>query len=159
LTIWTPPQNLFAGKKMLYTQLNTYLKGNLEFLRSRPFDTAATGNISTSSTSFVEATNSSLSITTYGGNLLYWVTGVSWNAGVGSFNTFDLAVDGVKQGHATFGVCIITTPTANFRDCLNLLMVTTTEIKAGTHSVSLFWKTSASGTANANLYVNVIEIR
>jgi hypothetical protein len=159
MTVWTPPKQLYAGNTMLYTYLNTYLRDNLLFLKSRPFDTAATGNINTTSTSFVEATNSNLSITTYGGNLLYWVTGASWNAGVGAFNTFDLAVDGIRQGHATFGACIITTATANFRDNLNLLLLSTTQIDAGTHNASLYWKTSVSGTANANLYVNIIEIR
>ncbi len=156
---WTPPKNFYGGKTALYTELNTYLKGNLDYLKSRPFDTAATGNISTTSTSFVEATNTKRTLTTYGGNVLYWVCGQSWNAGVGAFNTFDLAVDGIRQGHGTYGTCIITTHSANFRDCLNLLLITTTQINAGTHECSLYWKTSVSGTANANLYTNAMEVR
>ena len=161
MTDWTHPQNWYGGNKTLYTQLNTYLRDNLLWLKSRPFDTAATGNISTTSTTFVEATNSNLSLTTYGGNLLYWVCGQSWHsgAGIGEFTTFDLAVDGIRQGHVTYGTCIITSHTANFRDCLTLNMITTTQIDAGTHNCSLYWKKTGVGTANANLYVNVLEIR
>jgi hypothetical protein len=65
----------------------------------------------------------------------------------------------VRQGHTTFGTTIITTAAANYSDNLNLIMVTTNPIFAGTHAVSLFWKTSVSGTANANLYVNALEWR
>jgi hypothetical protein len=157
--IWYPPKTYYAGKKPNYEDLNKYIRDNMLFLKTRPFDTAATGNISTSSTTFVEATNTSLTLTTYGGDILYWVTGQSWNAGVGAFNTYDLAVDGVRQGHTTFGTTIITTAAANYSDNLNLIMVTTNPIFAGTHAVSLFWKTSVSGTANANLYVNALEWR
>jgi hypothetical protein len=159
MSVWYTPKTFYAGTKPTYQEFNKYVRDNLLWLKTRPFDTAATGAISTSSTSFVEATNSSLSITTYGGNVLYWVTGQSWNAGVGSFNTYDLAIDGVRQGHATYGVTIITTSAANFRDCLNLFMISTTQIDPGTHAASLYWKTSVSGTANANLYVNVMEVR
>lgn len=156
---WTTPKTVFGGNMGEAAYLNTYLKGNLEWLKSRPFNSAATGNITTSSLSFVEATNSNLSLTTYGGDLLYWVCGANWNAGIGSFTLYDLAVDGVRQGHPTLGTAIITTSLANYVDNLNLMMISTTIINAGTHNCSLYWATSVSGTANANLRVYVMEIR
>src|SRR5690242_1792515 len=99
---WTNPQTIYGGVPSKYSYLNTYLCENLKWLKARPFNSVATGNISTSSTSFVEATNSNISLTTYGGNLLYWVCGAQYNSGAGAFNTYDLAVDGVRQGNATF---------------------------------------------------------
>lgn len=158
---WTAPKNVIGGESSDAAFWNTYLRDNMTWLKSRPFISGSTGTVTTTSTSFVEMTNSSISLTTTGGYIFFWAVGWSSNATGGAVNTFDLAIDGVRQTHATFGATLIQGLTANYGDCLSLMMTTGggvggSLLGAGAHTCAIHWKVSA-GTGSAALYMFALE--
>lgn len=150
---WDALSGLFVDA----TDLNEQLRNNAEFLYSRPFNYVNNTTQTTTSTSFVEMTSSSVALTSYGGNMLVIASGKAKNSGL-SANYFDLAIDGTRQGDATNGLTRVTTPAANYWDCVSMTWFTSTPPSAASHNYSIYWKVSA-GTASGLFRVYVMEIR
>jgi hypothetical protein len=138
--------------------LNTDVRDNMLFFKTPPFNSVMLPAIvQTTSTSFVEVTGCSISVTSTGGNMFIAACGVSSNSTLGATNTFDLAIDGVKQGHATTGLTSSRSVAANYADNTNVLFCTTTPPSAGAHTYSLHWRCS-SGTIDGMFRLFAIEV-
>lgn len=131
---------------------------NLAFLKSRPYNEASITTQTTTSASFVQVTNASASLTSYGGNMLIIANGKCSNSALGNNMFFDLAIDGTRVGNATNGLTIVTAPAANYLDALEVVWFTSTPPSATSHTYSVHWKTSG-GTASTLLRLYVCEFR
>lgn len=147
-----------ANEFITETVLNEQLRNNLEFLKSRPFNEVNNTSRTTTSTSFVELTGSSISLTTYGGNVLIALMGTISNNTAGAVVYLDLAIDSTRQGDTTLGLGGTTAPFANYNDAVGLAFFSTSAPSAASHSFSIYWKVSA-GTGSALLRTYVMEIR
>lgn len=102
---------------------------------------------STSSASFADMTDMSITITTTGGRVLLGFTAPFSNSAT-SLNNFTFAVDGVDVGNATRGLTSITIVTATQSGNPAMTYLTPTALSAGSHTFKVRWKTNA-GTATA----------
>jgi hypothetical protein len=132
--------------------LNTHIRDNFDYLVARPvaqeadYDSAA--DFTTTSTSFV-ATGITEDITILAGarvEVQFWC--LQSNSGPNAI-TYDIAVDTVRQGDATYGMFqnnlaggLVANPT------ISRIM---TGLSAGTRTIAIYWKTSA-GTASIYQY-------
>jgi len=130
----------------------------MEWLKSRPFNTVTISSTNTTSASFVQMTGSSASLTSVGGNMLIIFVGTVGNTGAGNTITLDLAIDGTRQGDASLGLVLVTTPVANYNDMCCMVFMTSTPPTATGHAYSVYWKTSA-GTASVVGRLFVMEVR
>ncbi len=158
---WTAPKSWIGGEVAKAAKLNEQLRDNLTWLKSRPFVAGATGAVTTTSATFVTMTNSTVNLTTTGGYILFWATGYYFNS-AGGLGTFDLAIDGLRQGHATFGTTLLQGLLANYNDNLNIMMITGggaggSLLAAGAHTCSLQWYVN-SGTGNVDLKIFAMEL-
>lgn len=160
---WTKPKSIIAGTTMLADYLNTHWRDNLYYLKTRPsFETWSLSGSTTTSATFVEMTNSSNTIVTDGGYILFWASGRIQDSTGGAVVGVDLAIDGIRQGDATYGATLVQGLNANYADNLNLMMITGggtggSLLAAGEHTCALHWKTNA-GTATAYLHLFAMEI-
>ncbi len=156
---WQSPidWDAISGAFATATHLNEQLRNNLEWLKSRPFNSASLTTKTTTSASFVEVTESSIAITSVGGNMLIIANGKLSNSAA-ALTTLDLAIDGARVGDATNGLTRITNPVANYMDCIGMVWFTSTPPSAASHNYSIYWKTNA-GTASLLPRLYVMEIR
>lgn len=156
---WTAPGTWTYQEFVLASKLNTHLRDNSAWLKNRPFaNTVMTTIATTTSTSFVELTESRATFTSYGGNVIIAVCGIFSNNTSGTTNTFDFAIDGTKQGDATVGLTQIYTPGTDYADCLSIVFFSTSAPSAGSHTYSMYWKVS-SGTGSTQLRLFALELR
>lgn len=156
---WTTPPD-FDGLTDLFTDaddFNTYLRDNLEYLFSRPFNSVNNTTRTTTSATFVEMTGSSISVTGFGGKMMVIVNGKISNSTAGTNNYLDIAIDGTRVGDATNGLTIVTAPNVSYPDCVSIVWFTNTPPAAGAHSYSVYWKTSG-GTLSGLVRVYAMEI-
>jgi hypothetical protein len=156
---WSEPPKTWNDYDLVRAaDVNTELVENMLFLKSPPFESVVLpAVITTTSTSFVEMTGSSITIQTQGGNLFIGVCGIADNNTIGATDTFDIAIDGVRQGNATTGLGSCRAAAATYADCMNMTMCTPTPPSVGSHTISAYWKVSA-GQANGLVRVFAIEI-
>lgn len=148
-----------SGLFVAATNLNSQLRDHQEFLFSLPFATTNnTTTRTTTSATFVEVTGASVSLTSYGGNMIIVCNGKVSNSGTGNLIYVDLSIDGARVGNATNGLCIVSASVANYTDCVNVVWMTTSAPSAASHTYSVFWKTSG-GTASILERLYVMEIR
>jgi hypothetical protein len=77
--------------------LNTDVRDNMLFFKSPPFNSLMmTSTTTTTSTSFVDMTGCSISVTSQGGNMFIAACGIADNTNTGATDTFDLTIDGVR---------------------------------------------------------------
>lgn len=156
---WTTPATWADQERVLASKINAQLIQNSLWLKSRPFASVVmTTIINTTSTSFVELTESRVTFTSTGGNVRITTCGIFSNNTAGTTNSFDLAIDGTRQGNATVGLTQIITPGAGYGDCLSMIVYTTTAPVAGSHTYSIYWKVSAN-TGSILTRLDAIEIR
>ena len=150
---WTAPPTFTFAQAITPSDLNTYLRDNLLWLKSRPWTSAAvTGT--TTSTSFAAATASAL-LTSVGGNVIITFFGYHANTSASVQCAIDFAIDGIRQGDASNGLQLFHThSTANDRYSITAIFITTTPPSAGSHTYEVYRKT-ASGTLTleGTLYV------
>jgi hypothetical protein len=103
-------------------------------------------------------TGSSVSLSTVGGNVMIVFLGTVNNSGAGNTSSFDLAIDGTRQGDASFGLVTVHTPLANYNDMCCMVFMTSTPPSSGSHTYSIYWKASA-GTLTGSGRLFVMEIR
>jgi hypothetical protein len=141
------------------TMLNTHIRDNFDYLVARPItqehDSDNAADFTTTSTSFV-ATGIEETITIIAGaRILVYFWCLQNNSGANS-NTYDIAVDGTKQGDATYGLFHDTglSPQRGQPAISRIL----TGLSAGAHTIAIHWKVTA-GTASIYQYgLVLIEI-
>jgi hypothetical protein len=150
-------ENWEPGDLVLATHMNA-IGEDLNWLKNRPFATVTITSANTTSTSFAQMTGSSVSLTSTGGNMLIIFVGPVNGSGVGNTASLDLAIDGVRQGDATFGLQSFHAPGAGYNEMCSMVFMTSTPPDAGSRAYSVYWKTSA-GTLSASGRLFVMEVR
>lgn len=152
---WTAPPTFTDTQSMTVAIMNTYLRDNLNFLKTRPWTSAAISGTTTSAT-FAAAT-ASASLTTYGGAVLIAFQGYHSNTGVSVSSAIDFYIDGVQQGDATNGMLLFNThTTANGNMTIRPFFITSSPPSAGSHTYEVYRKT-ASGTLTLTGTLYVVE--
>jgi hypothetical protein len=137
---WTAPKT-WAGDLLATSDFNLHIRDNLLWLKSPTSVSVTLANaITTTSTSWADATGLSVTMTTNGGNVLVIFTAATKHSADGS-TWVDLDVDGASQG-GTDGIM--------FRTGTGLRNVSFSWVveglSAASHTFKIRWKVSA-GTA------------
>ena len=155
---WSTPKNWNVGELLIANDFNAQLRDNMEWLKSRPFNTLTISSTTTTATSFAPVTGSSVSLSSVGGNMLIVFVGTVSNSSAGFITTLDLAIDGGRQGNSTTGLIAVQTPVANYTDGVCMAFLTSTPPSLGSHAYTVHWKVSA-GTATLFGQLFVMEVR
>jgi hypothetical protein len=103
---WTAPKTWLELETLTSADINLQVSGNITYLKARPLANAQDWDnvvMSTSSTSFVDVTGMSATVTTGASSRLLLLASGSLNiSGAFSYLTFDL--DGTNLGDATYGM-------------------------------------------------------
>lgn len=125
--------------------LNVQLRDASEFLKSRPFENVVlSAVVNTTSTSFAEITETRITLTCTGGNVMMAACGIFSNSTAAQTVTMDIAIDGTRYGDTTVGLTQVTSPNNGYGDCLSLIHFTSSAPSVGDHVFSLYWKVSAN---------------
>jgi hypothetical protein len=144
---WTAPTTRATDDLINASIWNTDVVDNLAFLKNPTSGVATlTTQLTTTSTSFTDATGLSVTMTTSGGNVM-----CVFNASVGnngaSQNIFTLDVDGTDQG-ATDGLLSVT---ASAIAANASFVYVVTGLSAASHTIKVQWRVSGgTGTLFAN---------
>lgn len=128
---------------------NTYLgtngSGTLSFTALPTFDRVqVTGaDFSTTSTSFVDVTSASLTITTKARPARVGVVGTWINSTAGSINYVDVDVDGTKQSGVANGLLDYRENTGNYRSNMSFVQQTAA-LSAGSHTFKIQMRVNAN---------------
>lgn len=137
--IWTPPRSWRHGELVTKELLNTHLRDNLDWLKDRPIASAgAITDISTTSTTLVEMTSMSSSLTLNGDRVLAAFTGWFTCDSFPRTLTLAVAVDGVSVGE--MAQTNVTTSGNGGTPCH--FNVRISGILAGVRVISIRWRTS-----------------
>lgn len=155
---WVTPKDFYGGITARYTVLNEQIYGNMVFLRSRPSNSVVIAATSTTSTTFVEMTGSSISLASFGGEMLIELVGSSANNGTNT-SYWDIAIDGIRVSGSLAGLTSITTTAANRNDNVGISIISDAGLLGrGTHTYSVHWRCTA-GTLSGLAWLFVTEIR
>ena len=155
---WTTPKT-WASELVTSTMLNTHLRDNLDYLKARPVARFADVDgtvISTSSTSFVDVTGASVSITTSGSSRLLILASGTINPG-GTANVIYVTadIDGTNQGDATAGLTQgAYANTGSFAICF----ATAAAVADGAHTVKLRVRVSGGTLSITQASLVVMEV-
>ena len=109
----------------------------------------STGDLASGSTSFVDATGATVTITTGAHRCLVTYSGMVNQSAGGNYLFLTVAVDGTSQG-GTHGLCGWRATTAVLDGCMNFSFLTAV-LGAGSHTIKLQMAVSAgTGTLYAN---------
>lgn len=107
------------------------------------------GDVSTTSTSFVDLTDASITLTTTARPVLIGLTGSCQNSIQGQNVMFDLDIDGTRQG-GTNGLANLQADAANAQMTIGLTYLTAS-LSAGSHTFKIQWRiSSGTGTIQAS---------
>jgi hypothetical protein len=114
--------------------------------------TLSAGDITTPSTSFVDLTGATLTITTAGGPVLLLFNVSSYNSAANYRNSFDFAVDGTRMAAAAaFGLGSSMGPTSSVEAPGATLAALVTGLSAASHTFKVQWRVAAgTGTVRAD---------
>lgn len=148
---WTTPKTWTTGELVTATDLNTHVRDNLSFLKTKVDAGSnrfkcyiATPYITTTSTSFVDMSTGSLSGTlTTSGNPVLIGASSSWNGDTGTNLYLDVLVDSARLGPLDVGLLTAYIPSGNqyYPFCL----LTIRDFAAGNHNFKLQWRVSSGG--------------
>jgi hypothetical protein len=142
MAAFTNPPN-FAAQPSNDALWNTYLKENMEHLKAPPTSLYAAGSGSTSfTTSWAAMGSFTVTLTTYGGDVLIILSGVEFN-NITGIAYLDIDIDGIRKG-ASDGILASTT------DDKVLLVWLEQGLLEGSHIITLYGKASTSGSLTAN---------
>lgn len=152
---WTAPPTFTYAQAMTVDILNTYLRDNLNWLKTRPWTSAAISGTTTSA-AFAAAT-ASASLTSVGGNVVIVFQGYHSNTSASVSCGIDFAIDGARQGDATNGLQLFHThSTATDNYPITTFFITSTPPSAASHTYEVYRKT-ASGTLTLTGTLYVVE--
>lgn len=153
--IWTAPRDWLSGEIVTPALMNAHVRDNLSWLKTPTSAVKViTSDVATTSTSFVDVTGSSVSITTNGGNVLCLL-----NACYTASTSLTLQLRFMQDGSPTAQLAQMTNPTTTGQmvTCLFLFQPST-----GAHTYVVQHKTTAgtitmAGSSIANATFSVIE--
>jgi len=142
---WNTLANLATGQLVTETHMDN-IREDIEFLAGLGVKGSASDNVdrTTTSTSFVDMTNMSVTITTYGNPVILVYTGTVSNPTAGGGVNLDFTVDGTRQGGAS-GLAQALGSLAY----INTLIYPILTLAAGSHTFKLQWKTTNASYAAA----------
>jgi hypothetical protein len=155
--IWTTPKTWVTGDPLTASDLNTHVRDNLDYLKSPPttlYQIAGTSDYTTTSTAFtdVDGTNLALAITTAGGDVLIFFSGIVLISSATNYVYFDLSIDGVLQGGAN-GLLAVKPGTAGASQIPIVIPFLKQGLGSGTHTIKLQWKVD-NGSVTATFKAN-----
>lgn len=135
---WTDPKTWTAAL-VTVNDLNTHIRDNLNWLKAPTSGQVTLANaITTTSTSWADATGLSVTMTTNGGNVLVLFTAMATHSGGTANNPyFNLEVDGAGIG-GTDGV-VAKSNTGTVPDNVSFTWVVT-GLSAASHTFKIRWK-------------------
>jgi len=141
---WTTPKTWQVDELVTAASMNTQIRDNLNALKVPPsahYECDETSDYTTTSTTFVDvdAANLSLSITTYGGDVMVHFHGTI----SASPALFDVAVDGVRAGSDDG---IVRSQDGSYQNVIAFTRLIA-GLSAGAHTFTLQWRTAGSNTA------------
>lgn len=139
--VWTPPRTWTVGEAVTKAIMDSHLRDNLDFLRTPPSDRDLSNTaVSTTSTSMVDLTGASLSITTQGKNLIAFFSGtVSVAAGpVDEAARFQFDLDGTPSPALQQVRCLSTAGVADYKPVSFFYVFT--GVSAAAHTVKVQWR-------------------
>lgn len=103
---WTQPRTWATGELTTAAQFNQHIRDNLDWLKTPTAGTVTwpTANFTTTSTSFVDVTGLTTTITGNGGGFDVYFTALCTNSSLGATTYFDILVDSVSVSALTNGV-------------------------------------------------------
>lgn len=159
--IYTTPRTWTAAELVTASIMNAHVRDNFDYLKARPVARTADydGTVfSTSSTSFVDITGASVSITTSGSSRLLILACVNLT-GVGLSNGEVTALlDGVNLGDASAGMCRINMARHDILHNYVITHVTSAAVSDGAHTVKLQLKTAAGTLSVVQFSLNALEV-
>lgn len=148
--IYTTPRTWTAAELVTASIMNTHVRDNLDYLKARPVARFADLDgtvLSTTSTSFVDVTGASVSITTSGSSrLLIMTSGSVQSTGATSACYFTLVVDGTNQGDASLGVQGVQAITGTDTP-FSSVFITSAAVSDGAHTVKVQFRTTGGVTS------------
>jgi hypothetical protein len=158
--IWTLPRTWATGEIVTAAMLNQYLRDELDYLKARPVArvTDLDGTVSnTSSTSFVDITGATVSITTSGSSRLLIAGNVCWSESSAASAFLTALVDGTNQGDATNGI-VYETALTTAQHVAAFSFITAAAVTDAAHTVKLQYRTSANTLTVASFSLIVMEV-
>lgn len=102
---YTAPRTWVTGELVTASMMNTHVRDNFDALKTPPAGVATwSTNFTTTSTSFVDLTSATHTITSTGGGFLVILLASIANSSLGASNNIDIVVDGVSESGLTSGV-------------------------------------------------------
>jgi hypothetical protein len=148
-----------GGNRARAAEINTNVLEPLLYLKARPVARASDldGTVSnTTSTSFVDITGATTSITTARDSRLLVMAHLTLSASGSLVAYIDVDIDGAAQGHATNGVAYSTSQTGNFT--ISLVWTTAAAVSNAAHTVKLRYRTSANTLTVTLFSMSVHEV-
>lgn len=153
---WTAPRTWADAELVDATIMNAHVRDNLDYLKARPLNHASDYDnsvVTTSSTSFVDVTGMSVSVTTSGSSRLLILGYVVANVGTANVLYMTSLVDGTNQGDATYGHGGL----AAVGNVPALVAHRTAALSNGAHTVKLQCR-SVSGASVTVLYASLVVL-
>jgi hypothetical protein len=149
---WTTMTVLETGDLVTEADLDA-MRGNIEYLLDPSKQSILRFNgtsYSTTSSAFVDidATNLSISLTTYGGPVLVTFTGNVYAGTTGQRILVDFTVDGTRYANSSYGLVQIYNPgtsTTNTQPVTFAVLLT--GLSAGSHTFKMQWAIAGGSTA------------
>ena len=138
---WTTPETWTSPELANATKLNSDLKDNMNWLKTRPWATDTSATPSTASTSAVVISGLSVPLTVTGGACLFlFQTSVSVAVGAGVAMNFQYRVDGTQIGSTQ----TLYTDGAGLVHAVSLWHITATPPTAGARTFEMYWYVGSS---------------
>ncbi len=143
---WTSPRTWTTGELVTAAIMNTHVRDNLNALFSPPSDSSTlTTNISTTNTSFENATGLTATLTTAGDTVLIGFIGTLDHTVASATIELDIDIDATREG-GTDGIISVETE----KESNASFTWRATGLSAAAHTFQLQWKTTeATATLRA----------
>jgi len=105
----------------------------------------SSGDFTTTSASFVDATGMAVTLTTGARRCLVTLAGMGTNDASADYVALDVAIDGARVGATTDGLLAVNPPFAGYRVNIGFSYVTDV-LSAGQHTFQLRWRRNSGGT-------------
>ena len=160
--IYTTPRTWTAAELVTASIMNTHVRDNLDYLKARPVARFADldGTVAnTTSTSFVDLTGASVSITTSGSSRLLILAQGVWSVNADLTTAYAaVLIDGTNQGDATLGNLHNQMRIAAMQTPWTIAFVTSAAVSDGAHTVKLQYRVSANTLTVQQISLAVLEV-
>lgn len=145
---WTAPRTWNVGELVTKSIMDSHLRNNFDFLRTPPGASATlNADLSTTSTSFVDITSATATITTQGGKIMaFFYHTLSTASGVNENAFLRLMLDGTAVG-ATQHV-VRANGVSSLADYVPVVLIASSggALAAGSHTIKMQWRSSGGAS-------------